>query len=366
VRADENPVLLAVHTLYHREHNRLAGEISAACDAARLACTDEDIFQGARQLVVAGQQKVLYEELLPELLGRGVTGVADLAALVPDPGLIGSAPGAINEFTAAAGRIGHSQVPDTILLAEPGGPMREVALARCFFDPACLGGASIEAVLLGAVLQPAEAVDPFVVDSLRNAQRPGFGADILIDLLMTNILRGRDHGLPDYLATRAALGLADLPPGALLPVEILAAYDDPDGAGIDLLVGILGEVRPPDAHLGETGAALWALQFLGLADDPAFYTAPGQSPLVRDWAEQSSIGGLIAANTGLGHEAFVAANAVRGSGFWSAAGPAPAVIPLPPAAALLLAALGLLGGIARVRRHRPAAPDVPAARSGRR
>lgn len=346
VRADENPVLLALHTLYHREHNRLAGEIGAACATAGLACSDEDIFQGARKLVVAGQQKILYEDLLPELLGRGVTRAEDLAALVPDPALIGGAPGAINAFTAAAGRIGHSQVPDTILLAEPGGPRREVPLARCFFDPGCLDGAAIEAILYGAALQPAEAVDPFVVDSLRNAQRPGFGATFVVDLGATNILRGREHGLPDYLAMRAALGFAELPLEALLPANVLAAYGDAEQVGIDLLVGLFSEFRAPEEHLGDTAAAIWALQFLELANDETFYTAPDQWPLVRDWAAESSILELIAANTRLGLDDFRTVTAEGGM----------AVVPLPPSLALLFGALGLLGGLARAKAHRAAAP----------
>ncbi len=341
VRADENPVLLATHQLFHREHNRIAGSIVMACAAAGLPCSDEAVFQGARQLVVSSQQKILYEDILPQLLGRGVTGAGDLSALLPDPSLIGTAPGAIAEFTAAAGRLGHSQVPDTILLATPDGAERRVPLSGCFFDPGCLGNATIEEIIYGAAMQQAEAVDSFVVDSLRNAQLPGFGASFLIDLLATNIQRGRDHGLPDYMAMRAALGFPDIPIEGLLPADVLAAYAG-SGDGVDLLAGLLSEFRPQFEHLGDTGAAIWALQFIELADDPDFYTAPGLSVFARDWAAASSLGGLIAANTGLSDAH------IDRHGFAQA----PAAIPLPPSLVLGLTALGLLGALGRVRRSR--------------
>lgn len=341
VRADENPVLLATHTLFHREHNRIAGILVAACDTAGLHCSDEAVFQGARQLVVASQQKILYDDLLPQLLGRGVAGAGDLATLLPDPSLIGTAPGAIAEFTAAAGRLGHSQVPDTILLADPDSGQRSVPLSACFFDPGCLGDATIEQVLYGAALQPAEAVDSFVVDSLRNAQRPGFGATFLIDLLATNMQRGRDHGLPDYMAMRAALGFSDIPIEVLLPGDILTAYAGSDG-GVDLLAGLLSEFRPHSEHLGETSATIWALQFIELAHTPDFYTSPDVSVFARDWATASSLGGLIAANTGLSRAQ------IDRNGFARA----PTVIPLPPSLVLGLTGLGLLGALGRVRRSR--------------
>ncbi|TVQ55050.1 MAG: hypothetical protein EA355_10710, partial [Rhodobacteraceae bacterium] len=200
------PPLLAVHELFHREHNRLAGEIAAACAAGGRDRSDEDMFQGARRLVVATRWKTRYEDLLPALLGRGVERAADLVALVPDPAPIGRAGRAINGFTAAAGRIGHSQVPDVVLLAEPGRASRAVPLSARFFDPGCLGGASLDAIRYGATILSAEAVDPVLVDSLRDALRPGFDATFLIDLLAANIQRGRDHGLPDCMTMRAALG----------------------------------------------------------------------------------------------------------------------------------------------------------------
>ena len=67
VRANENAALTAMHTLFVREHNRLADEIAAA--NPRLS--DEQIYQQARRIVTAEIQAITYNEFLPALLGEG-------------------------------------------------------------------------------------------------------------------------------------------------------------------------------------------------------------------------------------------------------------------------------------------------------
>ena len=58
-----HPVLLALHSLFLREHNRLAGEI--AKDDPSLS--DEHIYERARQWVIAYLQKICYYEYLPAM-----------------------------------------------------------------------------------------------------------------------------------------------------------------------------------------------------------------------------------------------------------------------------------------------------------
>ena len=64
VRANENPGLASLHTLFIREHNRLAGLVAAAEPSA----SDEVVFQHARRGVIALLQQITYKEFLPAIV----------------------------------------------------------------------------------------------------------------------------------------------------------------------------------------------------------------------------------------------------------------------------------------------------------
>lgn len=59
-----------MHTLFVREHNRLADLIK---DHYGAGISDEDIYQMARKIVTAEIQQVTYKEFLPVLLGPTYT-----------------------------------------------------------------------------------------------------------------------------------------------------------------------------------------------------------------------------------------------------------------------------------------------------
>src|SRR6185369_6459844 len=64
VRANENIELTSLHTLFVREHNRIAGLIASA--NPRLS--DEQVYQQARSWVIAEMQSITYNQWLPALL----------------------------------------------------------------------------------------------------------------------------------------------------------------------------------------------------------------------------------------------------------------------------------------------------------
>ena len=64
-RATENPQLTILHTMFVREHNRVA----RALKLLNSAWTDETLYEEARRIVVATIQHITYNEFLPAFLG---------------------------------------------------------------------------------------------------------------------------------------------------------------------------------------------------------------------------------------------------------------------------------------------------------
>ena len=61
-------------------------------------------------------------------------------------------------------------------------------------------GLGMERILMGLVTQPAQTNDRFVTSETTDLLFPEEGADFGSDLVARNIQRGRDHGLPSYVA----------------------------------------------------------------------------------------------------------------------------------------------------------------------
>ena len=112
VRANEQANLTAVHTLFVREHNRLADRIHDRYPDL----TDEEIYQVARRLVGAEMQAITYEEYLPAVLG--FDHAPDPAAAAYDPAVNAAV---TNSFAHAIFRFGHSQVNEATLLVNNNG-----------------------------------------------------------------------------------------------------------------------------------------------------------------------------------------------------------------------------------------------------
>ena len=298
VRANEQVGLLALHTLFVREHNRIADEIRAA----NPGFDDEQIYQAARRLVIGELQVITYREFLPALLGPN--------ALPPYRGYDARIDARIaNEFAAASYRFGHSAVSPTLLrLGADGGPIGagNLALRDAFFSPQRLADeGGIDPLLRGLAAQACQAVDPYVVDDLRNFLfgPPGAGG---FDLASLNIQRGRDHGLPSYNDVRETFGLprarslADVTSDPALRARLAAAYGDVDA--IDLWVGGLAEDPRPGAMVGELIGVVLADQFTALRDGDRFWYARALSPAERARVEGTRLADVIRRNTGIGSE----------------------------------------------------------------
>ncbi len=64
-RVNEQPLLAVMHTLWVREHNRVAEYLYRGVPNQ----TDEFYYQHARRIVIAEMQHIIYTEYLPVIIG---------------------------------------------------------------------------------------------------------------------------------------------------------------------------------------------------------------------------------------------------------------------------------------------------------
>ncbi|KAH9363571.1 hypothetical protein HPB48_013780 [Haemaphysalis longicornis] len=107
-RVNQNVGLLVLHTLFLREHNRIARKLSAI----NPHWDDERTFQVTRRIVESRYQNVVFNEWLPEVIGPEATKRYGLHARSSgytkyDPHVD---PTMVNEFAAAAFRFSHSDI----------------------------------------------------------------------------------------------------------------------------------------------------------------------------------------------------------------------------------------------------------------
>lgn len=298
VRANEQLGLTTMHTLFVREHNRLADIIAER--NPRLS--GDDIYQSARRIVGALMQKITYEEFLPVLLGQN--------ALRPYRGYDASIDASVaNIFSGAAYRLGHSMLSTQILRLDRNGNEIEAGhlpLRDAFFSPQKLSSeGGIDPILRGLAGQVCQKIDAFIVDDVRNFLfgAPGSGG---FDLASLNIQRGRDHGLPSYNAARQALGLtlkanfSDITSSTQLQNRLSAAYGSVDN--MDVWVAGLSEDPVAGSSLGELFHTIVARQFEVLRDGDRFWYQRSLSDDEIRQIEGTTLADIIRRNTSIGNE----------------------------------------------------------------
>ncbi|MCK5902956.1 MAG: DUF5011 domain-containing protein [Cocleimonas sp.] len=267
IRANEQVSLTSLHTLFMREHNRLADYIAAK----QPNLSGEEIYQKARKLVGAEMQIITYNEYLPLLLGA--------SAIKPYSGYQPAVNATIsNLFSGAAYRYGHSALNPVLLRLDAQGKRLDkgnLSLKDAFFSPKRLtdeGG--IAPILRGLNKQVAQSIDSMLIDAVRNFLfgKPGEGG---FDLASLNIQRGRDHGLPSYNDAREALGLprkhsfTDITLDSRMSSRLARAYQQVDD--IDVWIGGLSEEHVPGAMVGELIRTVLTQQFEALRDGDRFW-----------------------------------------------------------------------------------------------
>lgn len=291
IRANEQIGLTAVHTLFVREHNRLAADLLERLEAGEAALVekfdqfvatseetdadalqDEFIYQAARKVVGAKIQQITYDEFLPLLIGEGT--IAEYDGYQPD--VLASIS---TEFANAAYRLGHTLLSDQIQRLSTNG-LTEIALGDAFFIAEQIQDEGVDSTLRGLILQAAQESDNLVVDGVRNFLfEAGTGG---LDLASVNIARGRDTGLPGYVEVYNALfgvsinsfddlGSAGL---GLIADDVVALFEAVYESVDQIDLWIAGISEQPADHgglLGPTFSAIVAEQFARTRDGDRFF-----------------------------------------------------------------------------------------------
>jgi hypothetical protein len=294
IRANEQVGLTSMHTLWVREHNRIADAIAAQDHEA----SDESIYQQARAMVIGEIQVITFNEYLPAVLGQSAIATYSGYDATVDPSIS-------NLFATAVYRYGHTQLSSELLRLNNDGSEIDsgnLALRDAFFNPGELLAEGIDPILKGLATGVAQAIDTYIVDDVRNFLfgPPGSGG---FDLASLNIQRGRDHGLADYNTVRAAVGLrraasfADITADVDLQSRLELAYKSVDA--IDVWVGALAEDHVPGASVGELLRKTISDQFTAIRDGDRFWYENTFSGTELNNIRQTQLSDVIQRNTEL-------------------------------------------------------------------
>ncbi len=266
VRVNENLGLTSMHTLWMREHNQIAEKLGDE----NPQWNDEKLFQETRKEVIAEMQAITFNEFLPQMLGNDT--------IESYKGYDSNVTSQIsNSFATAAYRIGHTMISPNIHRLQENGEVvvgGNLPLRNAFFQPQKLKETGIDPILRGFASHTAQAVDPMLIDDLRNFLfgPPGAGG---FDLASLNIQRGRDHQLASFNDSREALGLERIT-SFNDPIwkgdfgqKLAKVYNNPDE--VDLWVGGLAEKESGDSLVGDTFTLIMKDQFERVRDGDRFW-----------------------------------------------------------------------------------------------
>lgn len=296
VRANEQVGLTSMHTLWMREHNRLATLIGNR----QPWLSDEQRYQAARALVIAQIEKITYRDFLPILVGR-VPAYRGYDATVN--------PGIENFFAGVAYRVGHTLLSPALQVLGPDGTSLipgGLSLREAFFNPGqFIRGGLMEPLIRGQASQVAQEVDTMIVDPVRNFLfgNPGQGG---LDLASLNIQRARELGLPCYAQARVDFGLArpqsfaDVSSDPVVQQRLASIYASVED--IDPWVGALAEDHFDGGLVGELIATVVRDQFQRARDGDRFYYERTLPWDLQQWVNRRTLGHVIRNNTAIGNE----------------------------------------------------------------
>ncbi|KAI6231399.1 Peroxidasin [Aphelenchoides besseyi] len=261
------PGISALHTLWTRQHNRLATQLKIL----NRRWNDERIFEESRKILIAQLQHVTYNEFLPVLLGQ--ESIKRYELRLKSTGFDSSydmnlSADALNEFAVLVSALAFSLLPN-----------QRIKLTQQFNNPDYLlqrGG--FEKLVHELITNPIEKTGPKLAAEFRGEFLASHVTGLGLDLAAINLKLGRDHGLPSYVTLRRHCGFGriytfnDLKSewlSAELVTKVSQIYDSVDD--IDLLIGALAEKPKNGAVVGSTMACILGNQFYRTARADRFW-----------------------------------------------------------------------------------------------
>ena len=189
IRANENPGLQSIHTIWVKEHNRLAKEMYNKFPEK----TDEEIFQEARRYSIAVWQRIVYAEWLPIVIGEKKMQELGLFTDKPSEYDATQRPTMFQEFSTAAFRFGHGLIRSLIQMYElpPDAVTRsnvtpkkveDMNLSDHFFRTDIIMEKRINELMTGMTVQGTKSFGPKIANAVRlqlfRMENNAFGNDL--------------------------------------------------------------------------------------------------------------------------------------------------------------------------------------------
>lgn len=241
IRANEQIGLAAMHTIWMREHNRVALELKAL----NPFWDGDKVFQEARKVVGAEMQFITYEHWLPFILGpEGYKILGKYKEYDPHVN-----PSISNVFSTAALRFGHTLINPVLHRYDENFepiPQGHLLLRHAFFAPWRLvdeGG--VDPLLRGMYTTPAKLKTPTQNLNSELTEKLFYSVHaVALDLAAINIQRSRDHAIPPYTKWRQVCNMSEVEDFEDLAREIS------DKAVRDKLKELYGSVHNIDVWVG--------------------------------------------------------------------------------------------------------------------
>ncbi|XP_075148302.1 peroxidase-like [Haematobia irritans] len=308
------PILAVIHTIFVREHNRLAKIL------ARLNphYSDEKLFQVARKINIAQYQKISYYDWLPLLLGLQHSYESGLIHSVEPFDHVDDYdesidPAAYAENAGAAFRYAHNQIPGWFSLVSPDRSHNTTFRLSDYFKreetlDLVQSGDNFDDLVRGLITQLQKRADDNLDKEIKYYLDRNGVEQFGVDLKAVDIQRGRDFALASYNDYREYCGLRRAYRWSGFGMEISFEkisllrkfYDSPDD--VDLNIGGSLEQHLPNSIFGPTFHCIMTKQFLKTRTSDRFFfehsdERSGFTPAQLAEIRKVSTAGLFCANS---------------------------------------------------------------------